>query len=274
MHKALHHMDAVADATEQHTLVAQRNTCVGQHFASALRLCGHLVGLVEVGVNPDGVILLQHGAEFWRDALRADHRRACSQAYNLHVRYLAQTRDDVFQALVADHQGIAARQQHVAHALCLLDILQCFLDAVGRALVVGLSGKAATCAVTAVHRTHIGDEEEHAVGITMRQSGCRRVFVLVQRVEQVGCSLVGLQTCRNALTTDGIVRVVGIDQTQVVGSDGHTQRLERLANTLLLLFGQRHIFFQLFKGLDAVSHLPFPVVPLLVADVGEHLFSS
>ena len=270
----LHHVNAVVDTAQQHALVAQGDTGISQHLAGTLRFCRHLVGVVEVGVDPDGVILLQHGAEFRSDALRADHGSAGAQADNLHMRYLAQTRDDVFQAFVAHHQGIAAGEQHVAHAFCLLDILQGLLDAVGRAFVVGLAGKAAARTVAAVHRAHVGDEEQHAVGIAVCQAWCGRVLILVQRVEQVGTRLMCLQSRRYALTADGVVRVVGVDQTQIIGSDGHAERLERLFHAFLLLSRQADVFLQFVEGFYSVSYLPFPVVPLFVGDVGKEQFSS
>ena len=220
------------------------------------------------------MVLLQHVAEFRRDTLRADHGGAGAQADDLYMRDLAQARDDVFQFLVAHHQGVATREQHVAYALGLLDIFEGFLDTVGAAFVVGLAGKTTARAVTAVHGAHVGDKEQHAVRITVGQAGRRRVFVLVQRVEQVGGCLMGLQSGRDALTADGVMRVVRVDEAQIIWSDGHTEGREGLSYAFFLFCGQFHIFLQVLKGLDAVLHLPFPVVPLLVGDFREQLFSS
>ena len=267
-------MHAVVDTAQQHALVAQWHAGIGQHLAGATRLGGHLVGVVEVGVEPHGVIFLEHCAQFGSDALRAHNRCTGAQTDNLDVWDGTQTRDNVLQTLVAHHQGVTSRQQHVAHALGLLDILQSLLDAIHATLVVGLAGKAATGAVAAIHRAHVGDEEQHTVGIAVCQAWCGRVFVFVQRVEQVGSGLVCLKPSGDALTAHGIVWVIGIDQTQVVGCDSHAQGGEGLLHALFLLGGKAHIFLEFFKCLDAVFHLPLPVVPLLVGDFGKELFSS
>ena len=89
----------------------------------------------------------------------------------------------------------------------------------------------------------------------------------MQGVEQVGSGLMGLGACGDALATDGVMRVIGIDEAQVVGRDSHAQGLEGLLDALFLFSTQVHILLELLKGLDAVFHLPFPVIPLLVGNV-------
>ena len=88
----------------------------------------------------------------------------------------------------------------------------------------------------------------------------------MQRVEQVGSGLMGLGTGGNALTADGIVGIIGIDEAQVIRSDGHAQGLEGLLDALFLLSGKAHVFLELLECLDAVLHLPLPVIPLLVGN--------
>ena len=100
----------------------------------------------------------------------------------------------------------------------------------------------------------------------MCQTGRGRILVLMQGVEQVGSGLMGLGTGGNALTADGIVRVIGIDEAQVIRGDGHAQGLEGLLDALFLLGGEAHIFLELLEGLDAVFHLPLPVIPLFVGN--------
>ena len=84
----------------------------------------------------------------------------------------------------------------------------------------------------------------------------------------------GLKTSGDALTADGVMGIIGIDKAQVIRRDGHAQGLEGLFNALFLLSGQAHVFLELIKSLDAVFHLPFPIVPLFVGDIGKQLFSS
>lgn len=124
----LHGEDAVVDAGQQHALVAQGDTGVGQHGAGLGGLGGDLVGVVEVGVQPHGVILLQHVAQRGSDALGQHDGGAGADADDLHVGDLAQLGDDVLQALVAHQQGVAAGQQHVADLGRIADVLDGLVD--------------------------------------------------------------------------------------------------------------------------------------------------
>ena len=96
----------------------------------------------------------------------------------------------------------------------------------------------------------------------------------MQRVEQVGACDVCLSSRRDSLATDRIVRVVRIDEAQIIWSDSHTQSRKSLLHAFFLGFSQFHIFLQVLKGLDAVLDLPFPIVPLFISDVRKHDFSS
>ena len=123
-----------------------------------------------------------------------------------------QTLDDVFQFLVAHHQCISTTQQHVAHNGSLLNVFKALLDAVNGRLVVLLTSKTTAGAVTAVHGAHVGDEEQHAVGVTVGKSGCGGILILVQGVVEVGGGDIAFGTLRNGLTTDRVVRVVGVNK--------------------------------------------------------------
>ena len=158
------------------------------------------------------MILLEHVAEFRCDALRADNRSTGADADNFHVGNLAQAADDVFQPGVAHHQGVAARQKHVAHLRGVADVFDSLVDAFARTFVVFLTGEAAAGAVAAVHRAHVGNQQQHAVGITVGQARRRAVLVFMQRVEQVGCSLMRLGGRGDALPAHGIVRVIRVDE--------------------------------------------------------------
>ena len=267
-------MNAVVHAAQQHGLIAQGDTGVGQTGKSLLGLGGELVGMVEMGVEPDGMIFLQHLAQLGGNTLRADHWGTAAETDNLHMRNLAKALDDIFQFLVRNHQAVAAREQHVAYLRSLLNISQALLDTLAGTLVVLLSGETTAGAVAAVHRAHIGDKEEHTIRIAMGQAGSGRILVLMQRVVEVGRGDIALLAGGDGLTADGVVRVVGVNKTQVVRSDSHTELGQSLLDTLGLFGREGEVLAQFLIGLDAVLHLPFPVVPLLVADVREQFFSA
>ena len=186
LHQFLHHVGAVVHAAEQHGLVAQRNTGVSQSGTSGSRFFSHLVGVVEVGIYPDGMVFLQHIYQIVGDTLRANHGGTGSQTDNFNMRDGAQTLDDGFQHAVTHHQGIAAGEQHVAHLRGAGDIIDGFLDSFGGRFAVVLAGESTTGAVAAVHGAHVGNQEQHSVGVTVGEARNGRVLILVQRVEQVG----------------------------------------------------------------------------------------
>ena len=226
MHQIAHNMHAVVHAAQQHALVTKRNTRIGQHLTCTHRLRRHLVRMVEMGVEPYRMVFLQHCAQFRRNALRTDNRCTAADADNLHMRNRTKPSDYVFQFLVPDHQRVSATEQHIAHALRPFNVFQRLLDAVGGGLAVLLTCKTAAGAVPAVHRAHVGDQEQHTVRIAVGKAGGRRILILVQRVEQVGRGDMGLRHRRYALPPDRIMRVIRIDQAQVIWGDGHAQRLQ------------------------------------------------
>ena len=265
----LHGVDAVIDAGQQHALVAQRDTGVGQHGAGLGGLGGDLVGVVEVGVQPDGVILLQHVAQLGGDALRQHHGSAGADADDLHVGDLTQLGDDVLQALVAHQQGVAAGQQHVADLGSVADVLDGLIHLIHGQAGVVLAGEAAAGAVTAVHGALVSDQQQAAVGIAVGQTGSGGVLILVQGIQQVGVGLVQLLGGGDGLQTDGIMGITGLDQGQVVGGDGHAQGAQAGLDAFLFLGSQLDVLLQIFQSLDTVLDLPVPVIPLLIGHVGE-----
>ena len=274
VHQFFHHMHTVVHTTQQDGLVAERDTGVGQFGNGFLGFGSHLVGVVEVGVQPDGMVFLEHVAEIVGDALGANHGGAAADADYLDMGDGAEAGNDIFQFSVAHHEGIATREEHVAHFGGTLDVLDALLDAVLRRLVILLACKTTAGAVAAIHGAHVGDEEQNAVRVAVGESGSGRILVLVQRVVEVGGSDVALGALRDGLTADGVEGVVRVDKAQVVGRDGHAELGQGLLDTLGLFGLEGEVLAQLFVGLDAVFHLPFPIVPLLVGDVREQFFSA
>ena len=270
----LHGVDAVVHTGQQHALVAQRDAGVSQHLAGLGGLGGDLVGVVEVSVQPNGMILLQHIAQLGGDTLGADHRGAGADADDFHVGDLPELGDDILQPLVRAEQRVAAGEQHIADDGRLADVLDGLIHLVHGKTGVLLAGEAPAGAVTAVHGALVGDQQQATVRIAVGQTGGRGVLILMQGVQQVGSGLMQLGPGGNGLFADGVVGVVGVDQGEVVGGDGHAQSAEAGLDALLLLGSQRDVFFQVLQGLNAVFDLPSPVVPLGVGDVGEQLCAA
>ena len=269
-----HHVGAVVHAGQQHGLVAQGDTGVSQHSAGLGSLGSELLGGVEVGIQPHGVILLQHVAQLGSDTLGAHHGGAGAQTDDLHVRNGAHALDDVLQSLVVDHQGVTARQQHVTNLGMSGHIVDALVDLRHGHFAVVLTGEAATGAVTAVHGALVGDQQQHAVGIAVSQAGGGRIGVLVQRIGILIIGILQLLGAGDSHLADGIKRIVQIDQGQIVGGDGHAQLAQSLGNAGFLVGGQGHILLQILNRLSAVSDLPMPVVPQIFGNVSEQTVAS
>lgn len=58
LYQLFHDMHAVIDACKEYALVAEGDTCVCEHLTGTLALFGDLVGMVEMGIQPNGMVFL------------------------------------------------------------------------------------------------------------------------------------------------------------------------------------------------------------------------
>ena len=269
LNKLFHHMYAVVDACKQNTLVAEGNACVCKHLTCALALFGDFIGMVEMRVQPNGMVLFEHCAKLRGDPLRHDNRGSAAETDDFNMGHLAQLADDVFKLFVALHECVAAGKKNIANFGMIADIVETFLDlAIGNGGIM-LPRKPAAGAVTAVHGALVGDKEQDPVRITMSQTGHGGIRVLMKGVKLVLGSLIKLCRGRNALTTNGIIGIVRVDEGEIIGSDRHAERAEAFRNALFLLGSQGDVFFEIFKSFDAICNLPMPIVPKLIGNIGE-----
>ena len=73
-----------------------------------------LVGVVEVEVDPERVVLLEHLAQLVVDPLRQEDRHARADPDDLDVRDLAQAAEDLLEQLRGEGQAVAAGDEDVA----------------------------------------------------------------------------------------------------------------------------------------------------------------
>ena len=71
-------------------------------LASLLRLGGAFPGMVEVSIHIDRMILLDHLAKRWRNALRKDARDLGPEADDLNMRDFAQPFQNLFEHEVSE----------------------------------------------------------------------------------------------------------------------------------------------------------------------------
>ena len=107
-------VDAVVHAGEQDALVADRQAGLGQLVDRARDLRRDLVRMVEVEVDPERVVLLEHLAQLVVDPLRQEDRHPRADPDDLDVGDLAEAAQDRLEQLRRERQAVAAGDQHVA----------------------------------------------------------------------------------------------------------------------------------------------------------------
>ncbi len=210
LNKLLHYMHAVIDACKQHALIAKGDARIRKHFASALALFCYLIRMVEMGIEPNGMILLQHCAELRSDPLGTDNGGAGAYAHDLHMGHLAKLADDIFEPIIILHERIAAGEQNIAHLGMVPDIFKTCIDLLGGHCGIMLTRKPSAGAVAAIHGALIRDEEQHPVRVTMSQPRNGRIGILMQRIELILGSLIKLCCRWDALTADGIEWIIRV----------------------------------------------------------------
>src|SRR5664280_305297 len=238
LNELFHDIGAIVDPLEKDRLVANRNPCINQHRDSPGRLGRHLAGVVELRIEPQRMVLAQHGSQFGRDALRKDYRGTRADAYHLDVLDLADLTDDILEELVIDEQRVTTGQEDVPYLLVLANIADCSIDLAPGASCVSHARKAPARTVTAIHATLVCNEKEDAIGIPMRQAGDRGIDLLIEGIVQVAWHRLQFKCCWNTLFEDRIIRIVLVDECGVVRCDRHAKLGECADNTSLLLISE------------------------------------
>ena len=274
LNKLLHYMYAIVYARKQYALVAKGDTCIGKHLTGTLTLFGDLVGMIEVGVEPNGMVLLEHCAKLGCDPLRTDDGGAGADAYDFNMGHLAKLADDVFKPVIVLHESVAAGEQDIANLGMVADILEAGIDLLGGNGGVMLACEPSAGAVAAVHGALVGDEQQHTVGIAVSQAGGGRVGILMQGIGVLIVGILQLLGAGNGHLADGIEGIVQIDQGQIIRSHCHAQLAQGLGNAGFLIGSQGHITLQILNSLSAVGNLPMPVVPKIFGNIGEQTIAS
>ncbi len=207
-----HDVDAVVDAGQQDRLVAQRDAGPGELVAGAGDFGRDLVGVVEVEVHPQRVVLRQHLAQLVVHALGHEDRHARADADDLHVRDLADAADHRFQEPGGQGQAIAAADQDVADLWRPADVVELSL-VLGAVEVLGrVAHDPRPGAVAAVAGALGRDQHQDTIRVAVHQARHGRVAVLGQRVAHHGREGLVLAGGGDDLTADRVVRVVGVDE--------------------------------------------------------------
>ena len=208
-HQVLHQLaldvDVVVHARQQHGLVAQRDAGARQFVASLGQFGGDLVGMVDVDVDPQRVVLCEHVGQFVGDAHGHEDRHARADAHDLDVRDLAQAAQDLLQDAWRQHQRVAAGEQHIAHLRCVPQVFELHLELGAREGRRGVAHDARAGAVAAVGGALGGDQHQDAVRVAVHQPGHRGVAVFGQGILHHGGEGHHLGVGGHDLLADGII---------------------------------------------------------------------
>jgi hypothetical protein len=173
--------------------------------------------MIEMGIEKDGVVLLQHAAKILCNSARRYTWEFGADSNDLHVGDGSQARDNTLKLLIVDHERIAAGQENVPNFRMGADILQASGNGLLRN-IAGAADHAFPCAEAAVHGTTVGDQQEYSVGIPVSQSRYGAVLIFVERVLRRILVLKFLQR-RNRLHPDRILLL--LNEVVVVSRDSH-----------------------------------------------------
>ena len=70
--------------------------------------------MIEMRIEPDRMVFLQHGAEFIRYSHRHYDRSSGTESDDLDMRDLAELADDIFEDIIVYAETVAARKMNVS----------------------------------------------------------------------------------------------------------------------------------------------------------------
>ena len=260
-------MDAVVDPGQEHRLVADGQAGLRQLVDRPTHLRRDLVRVVEVEVDPERVVLLEHRAQLVVDPLGQEDRHPRTDPDDLDVGDLAQPAEDRLEQLRGEGQSVTTRDEDVADLRRPAQVVELGLVILPVEVLGRVADDPRSGAVAAVARALGRDEHQDPIRVAMDETGHGRVAVLGQRVLHHRGEGLLLASERDHLATDRVVGVLRVDQADEVGRDVDPE-LVRGAQTGSLLIGELEDLLDLLEVVDPVAELPAPVVPLLVGDVG------
>ena len=163
-------VDAVVDAGQQHALVADREPGLRQLVDRARDLRGDLVRVVEVEVDPQRVVLLEHLAQLVVDPLRQEDRHPRADPDDLDVRDLAQAAQDRLEQLRRQRQAVAAGDQDVADLRRPAQVVELRLVVLAVEVLGRVADDPRPRAVAAVRRALGRDQHQDPVRVAMDEA--------------------------------------------------------------------------------------------------------
>ena len=162
----------------------------------------------------------------------------------------------VIDDAVAVEQTVAAGNQDIVELSVLADIVGHLVE-LSHDLIFRKAHEALAEAVAAVHGAEIGGKQKGSLRIFVLQAAHFGIALFARGVK---AAFGGdhFHAAGHSHFADGIVRVVGIDEGEVVTGYAHGITLDDGADTLLFLFVQRQVLCQLGGGGDITGKLFLP----------------
>jgi len=225
VHEVFHYLNIVIHAFEKHTLIAQRNSVVGQKVETVPDLGGEFFRVVGMNAHPKGMVLLKHAAKLRGDALGKKNGDPTPDAEELDMRDGSYPAQEIFQFVIGKKQGITTGKENIADFGVRFEIAKSFFEVGVQFLFPGAAYDAAAGAIPAVGGAAIGNEKEDPVGIPMDEAGDGHVIVLAAGIGHFALAEDGLFEAGNDLPPDWAMRVGWIDQVEKMWSDPESEFL-------------------------------------------------
>ena len=210
---------------------------------------GHFPRMVEMGVDPEGVVLLKHRDQLVGDPVGQDHRGAGADADHLHV-------GDGPQLARGSSRGTRRRAERGRRPerrtsrtpSCVADVLDPLADGLAVGDRIDVPDLALAGAVPAVHGADIADLQQHPVGIAMGQDPHRTVVVLGQGIGHVaGLDDELLGRGKGLLENRIFPKICRVNQRKIIGGNRKRKFRQRLLK-LISLFFVKFSIYKLFKS--------------------------
>ncbi len=221
--------------------------------------------MVEVGRHVERLGAVEIGQQFDQfvveKADREDHRGPRADPYVIEVIDITQGVEHFGQGVGRQQQRIAARHDDVLDLGVLGDVLGRLLEAFD-GLIVRQADHPLAEAMTAVHRAVLGGDDQGGVGILVQDAVTLVVLVVTVRIAggfAHGAGQDHFIRGRNGQLADRIIRVVRIDQFQIIAGNIHRMPLGNLRQFLFFVRLQRQVLFQVGNRIDVFFELLLPV---------------
>ena len=265
--KSLDRLGVVVDPAQKNRLIVDANTVSQKPVDRSRRFRSDFLWMIELSIDPDWPVGIEHRAKLFIDAHRDGHRSSGANADHFHVRDCPQSFEDRLEAGGIHRERIAAGQDNIADLGGSANVVDHRLDIGGVDSGVSSVPDSFAGAVSAEHRAGIGYDHQGAIFISVGESGDRHVVFFGERVGSAEVSHFQFSRVGKRLPQDWVVAVARIGQGKVIRGDNHAETLFHGGHLVNILGGAAKVFFEGSRFYEAAFHLPMPILPFFAGAV-------